>query len=148
LFIRDPAATGNGHACARVVEFVDLFPTLAARCGLIAPPGLAGRSLLPLLADPAAKWEDRAVTQILRPADQRFRAPVMGRTLRTERWRYTDWNGGAAGAELYDHVTDPNEFRNLAADPQHAAVVRELRARLEPYARSTPPTSPFTPARL
>ncbi len=149
LLIRDPAARGNGTACARVVEFVDLFPTLAERCGLPLPPALAGRSLRPLLANPAAPWDGAAITQILRPADARFPQPVMGRTIRTERWRYTEWNEGRDGIELYNHATDPHEFHNLARDPTHAGTIRELRADLVPLACGTPPdASTFNPARL
>jgi len=53
--------------------------------------------------------------------------PCVGRSVRTERYRYTEWGEGADGAELYDHDSDPRELRNLAADPQSAAVVRELK---------------------
>ncbi len=158
LLIRDPAAHGNGTACARVVEFVDIFPTLAERCGLPPPASLAGRSLRPLLEDPAAPWDATAITQILRPADARFATPVMGRTIRTDRWRYTEWNEGRDGSELYDHATDPHEFNNLVypepgrgpRDPAHAATVREFRTRLAPFARGTPPepASIFQPSRL
>jgi uncharacterized sulfatase len=149
LLIRDPTARGNGSACARIVEFVDLFPTLAERCGLPRPAGLTGRSLQPLLADPAAPWDGRAITQILRPPDARFPQPVMGRSIRTEHWRFTEWNEGRDGAELYDHAADPHEFRNLAADPAHAATRRDLRDRLAPLARGTPPAAAmFNPARL
>jgi len=97
----------------------------------------------------AAPWDGAAITQILRPADARFPEPVMGRTLRTERWRYTEWNEGRAGAELYDHASDPRELHNLARDDAHATTIRELRARLAPHARGTPPeASTFNPARL
>ena len=54
----------------------------------------------------------------------------LGRTLRTERWRYTEWDGGAAGTELYDHDADPKELQNLAGNPQHAKTVEELKALL------------------
>ncbi len=148
LIVRDPRARGNGRASARVVEFVDIYPTVAERCGLQVPAGLAGRSLRPLLADPAAPWDGAAVTQILRPADARLPGPTMGRSIRTERWRYTEWNEGAAGRELYDHDADPREHRNLAALPAHAEVIRELRAKLAERARGTPPPTPFDPARL
>ena len=50
----------------------------------------------------------------------------MGRTVRTERWRYTEWDDGRKGAELYDHDADPREFTNLAHDPDHAQAVKEL----------------------
>jgi len=148
LLIRDPAARGNGVACARVVEFVDVFPTLAECCGLPPPTGLAGRSLRLLLANPAAPWDGTAVTQILRPPDGRFPAPVMGRSIRTERWRYTEWNEGRDGVELYDEKSDPGEHHNLGADPAHHTLIRDLRARLDRHARGTPPANNFVPARL
>ncbi len=150
LIIRVPGAVGNGRACRRVVEFVDLYPTLTEAAGLGVPGGLDGRSLLPLLRDPLREWPGGAVTQILRPADGRLEAPVMGRSVRTERWRYTEWNSGQAGAELYDHASDPLEFRNLARDPTPAArtVIEQLRSLLETKARSLPPATPFEPSRL
>jgi uncharacterized sulfatase len=150
LLIRWPGAAGNGQPCRRVVEFVDLYPTLAEAAGLVVPDGLDGRSLVPLLHDPLTAWEGGAVTQILRPADDRLSAPVMGRSLRTERWRYTEWNEGEAGLEFYDHAADPMEFDNLAIDPAPGIklVIERLRPLLEAKARGQAPTTPFDPARL
>jgi len=152
LIVRLPGAAGNGTPCRRIVEFVDLYPTLVEAAGIGSPEGdeLAGRSLLPLLADPLAPWEGGAVTQVLRPADDRLAEPVMGRSLRTERWRYTEWDEGRAGRELYDHWADPGEFRNLALDPrpEDLAVIEALHPLLEAKARGTAPESPFNPARL
>lgn len=156
LVVLAPGRAGNGRACRRVVEFVDILPTVTALAGMPVPAvGLAGRSLVPLLDDPDAPWDEVAVSQILRPADDRFPAPVMGRSVRTARWRYTEWNGGAAGRELYDHEQDPQEFRNLAVRPAEEAATREfeqvmagLRQLLETRARPLPPDVPFNPARL
>ena len=53
----------------------------------------------------------------------------MGRSVRTERWRYTEWDEGRQGAELYDHDSDPAEMKNLANDPGSAgthAAMQEL----------------------
>ena len=47
--------------------------------------------------------------------------------MRTSRWRYTEWDGGKQGTELYDHDSDPKEMKNLAANPAQAAVVAELK---------------------
>lgn len=150
LLIRLPGAEGNGRPCRRVVEFVDLYPTLVEAAGLTAPEGLDGRSLLPLLHDPLSPWEGSAITQILRPADDRLAAPVMGRSVRTERWRYTEWNGGEVGRELYDHASDPGEFRNLALDPGpvEKGIIETLRAAFGDRARAFPPQTPFEPSRL
>ena len=148
LIIRDPTAAGNGTACRRVVEFLDIFPTVAERCGLTVPLQLSGRNLAPLLAGPKERWDGQAITQILRPADSRFPQPVMGRTVRTERWRYTEWNEGRDGVELYDEVADPREFTNLAADRRFAGVVRDLKKRFASQARGGPPAGDFVPARL
>jgi uncharacterized sulfatase len=54
----------------------------------------------------------------------------MGRSVRTERWRYTEWDDGKKGIELYDHDADPREHRNLANDERHAQTVTELKALL------------------
>ena len=108
----------------RIVELVDVYPTLGELAGLSLPAGLQGRSLRPLLDDPKARWDRPAFTQVTRgPANARF----MGYSVRTERWRYIEWDEGNRGVQLYDESSDPDEMRNLAADPKHKAVVAEMR---------------------
>jgi len=68
----------------------------------------------------------------------------MGYSVRTERWRYTEWNGGAAGAELYDHDADPREYRNLAKDAKYAVTVAELKPLLP---KTRPPVIPGSTAK-
>ena len=150
LIIRAPGAKGNGQACQGIVEFVDLYPTLADLAQLTPPAELDGKSLRPLLDDPARQWDSSAITQILRPADDRLPAMVMGRSIRTERWRYTEWNAGANGLELYDHEKDPREIQSLAIKPNHetSLVIRELHGLMETKVHGTPPTSPVNPKRL
>ncbi len=145
LIIRAPKAAGNGRSSPRIVEFVDLYPTLAELAGLDASRHLAGRSLRPLLDDPGCEWPHAAFTQILRPGDG---TPIMGRSIRTEHWRYTEWDEGRAGAELYDHRTDANEFINRAQQPDKASIIRKLRARLARSAAGTVPKTSFDPKRL
>ena len=150
LIIRVPGVAGNGKPCRRVVEFVDIFPTLAAATGISAPVNLDGQSLLPLLRNPDRIWNGHAVTQILRPADDRLANPVMGTSIRTERWRYTEWAGGTAGTELYDHQSDQMEFQNLAIEPRPAdtKVIESLRSLLHERASGQVPDSPINPERL
>jgi len=123
LIIAAPGVGVKGQASPRIVEFVDLYPTLADLAGLAPPPGLHGRSLTPLLKNPRAAWDRPAFTQVRRGnAANGF----MGYSVRTEAWRYTEWDEGKRGSELYDEKADPSELRNLAADPNRAKVVAEL----------------------
>jgi uncharacterized sulfatase len=102
------------------------------------------------LNDPLASWDEFAITQVLRPADDRLAHPVMGCSIRTHRWRYTEWAEGSQGVELYDHHSDPMEFHNLAIEPDAATrdVIDMLRKKLSRYASGEVPETPFNPSRL
>lgn len=128
LVVRLPGAAGNGRACGRTVQLLDLYPTLAELCGLPVPAGLEGHSFAALLRDPEAAWPNAAFTI----------TAGGGRSVRTERWRYAEWNGGQAGAMLFDHQRDPHEMTNLAADPAHGPVVAEMKALLAARFSSVP----------
>jgi uncharacterized sulfatase len=52
---------------------------------------------------------------------------VEGHTVRTERWRYTEWAAGKQGVELYDHRADPREFNNLANDARYSQIVAKMK---------------------
>ncbi len=123
MMMYTPQMKAKGKATARLVEFIDIYPTLMELAGLKTPNKLEGRSLVPLLNNPRLKWKEAAYTQM-------SRGRFAGYSVRTERWRYTEWDDGRQGAELYDHQTDPHEYRNLASDPKHKATVEQLKALL------------------
>ena len=150
LIIRNPKAGGKGQPCRRIVEFVDIYPTLTELAGLPTPKQVEGRSLKKLLDNPLTEWNGTAITQVLRPADDRLKAPVMGRSIRTERWRYSDWGEGKYGEELYDHFADPMEFNNLALNPtkENRRIIKILKKELTEKASGKVPTTPFNPKRL
>ena len=128
FIIAGAGVAAKGRPSKRIVEFIDLYPTLADLARVEPPAGLHGRSLVPLLKDPSAAWHHPAVTQTRRgPAKDHF----MGYSIRTEGWRYTEWDGGARGVELYDEAADPNELRNLAQDPAHKQTVAEMQRLLK-----------------
>jgi len=150
LLIRAPGITVRGTNCRRVVEFIDIYPTVVECLGLPVPQEIDGRSLMPLLEDPLREWDGMAVTQILRPADQRLDTQVMGCSIRTQRYRYTEWAEGTQGTELYDHHADPQEFHNLAVDPDQRsqAVISRLQLELRKRADGCIPSVPVNPPRL
>ncbi len=144
LIIAAPGTKTSCQASPRIAELVDVYPTLADLCGLKAPENLPGKSLQPLLAKPDAAWDKVAVTQVFRGGGQGGKAKAgakkaessaapagfKGYSLRSERYRYTEWDGGKRGAELYDHESDPRELTNLADKPEMAEVVKELKGKL------------------
>ncbi len=134
LIVYSPKMKAAGRSSERLVEFVDLYPTITELGGLTAPGKLEGLSFRPLLDNPRRAWKKAAFTQVRRGKDS-------GYTVRTERWRYTEWAGGARGVEFYDHSKDPNEFKNLAADPAHAKVAAEMKKLLaDGWKAALPPT--------
>ncbi len=136
FIIVDPRAAGNGRPSSRVVELLDIYPTLVELSGLPAAPGLEGRSLAPLLARPDAPWDHPAYTVW----NERNRG-LTGVVVRTERWRYAEFFGPGAGAFLTDPVNDPHELKNLVADPRYADVVADLSAKARAYVKGkTEPT--------
>jgi arylsulfatase A-like enzyme len=119
LVIRVPGSNSSGRKSPRVVEMLDIYPTLTELAGLPHYSRNEGRSLVPLLRRPDARWEEAALSQV-----------VGGRSVRTGRWRYTEWEGGKLGAQLFDHSADPKEWHNLADNPAYASVIARLRGKL------------------
>ena len=109
-----PGLTAPGSRSERAVSLLDLFPTLAELAGLDVPEHLEGTSLVPLLEDPEAAWDRPAIST----------HHFGNHAVRSERFRYIRYNDGSE--ELYDHDADPNEWHNLAGDPEYADAKAEL----------------------
>lgn len=127
----DAPGFDSGKRTDGLVELLDLYPTLADLCDLEAPADLEGASLVPLLEDPSAVIKPVALTQTPRPNYPRGKDPeVMGYSVRSPGFRYTEWREFASGKvrarELYDHRSDPGETRNVIGDSSHAAEVERL----------------------
>lgn len=120
LIIAAPGVKG-GQTTRSIVEFVDLYPTIADYCGTTMPHPSAGTSLRPILTNPSATVKDAAFTLL-------HRGPKLhAQSIRTDRWRFTLWNDGQT--ELYDHNDDPEELRNVST--QHPDVINELTDRIK-----------------
>lgn len=132
-----------GRSSAAVVEFVDVYPTLVDLCGLPPAAEVEGVSLRPLLLDPAGSVKPVAISQYPRGRSKGAGVPLMGYSLRDERWRLTVWReDGTArviATELYDELNDPDETVNVASRPEMAAVIDRLSQHLPPVGVAATP---------
>ncbi len=130
FIISVPGMKTAGQSSSSLTELIDLYPTLADLCNLPQPKHLKGHSLAPLLANPKATVRQAAYsTTRIRPRLPGFTGKVkpLGRSIRTDRYRYTEWADGKYGVELYDYQTDPREITNLARSAAHTDKVKQLK---------------------
>jgi uncharacterized sulfatase len=158
MIVAGPGVTAKGQVSHRIVELLDIYPTLASLSGAAAPASLQGRSFQPLLANAKAAWDHAAISQVRRmfsigagrgggagptptasltapeadaaAANRPAPGPNVGYTIRTELYRYITWDDGKVGEELFDELNDPGETRNLAGLPFYANILADLRQRL------------------
>ena len=127
LIVRVPwLASSVGKVSGKLVESVDVYPTLAQLCRLEAPADLQGNSLVPLMKDVNYPWKQAALSQYPREGGK-----IMGYSMRTENYRYTEWvrlsTAKREARELYDHRTDPGENVNLAGmEDEYGPVMDSL----------------------
>ena len=113
----------HGKGTQKLTELIDLYPTLTDLAGIPAPATLQGTSLRPLLENTdSPAWSKDEVFTISRRG---------GESLRTKKWRFTQWGFGASGKELYDLEKDPGEFTNQAENPEYATIVETLKKQLQ-----------------
>jgi len=151
LVMRLPGTTGRGQAKEALVEFIDLFPTVAEVCGATCPEEVEGKSLLPLLAGKQKDSRESVFSEYLENEEA---------MIRTDRYKYIYTSGKRERQDgyrtgrplpgrrriLFDLKEDPEEMRNIASDPEHAALIAALEAEMlrrfeesYPEDRGTPP---------
>jgi iduronate 2-sulfatase len=131
LIISVPGQKNPGAKCDRLVEYVDIFPTLSEVCELTLPPGLEGLSFQPLMEQPDRPWKSAAFH--VYPRTIPGHGPALGHAIRTDRYRLVEWKAkqdGFTEYELYDLQTDPDENVSVAADPHYAEALADLKQRL------------------
>lgn len=140
LIFAGPGVKQPGSVVSSPVGLVDVAPTLMELCSVPPTKGLQGQSLAPMLADPKTVGRGWALSQVSRGGGRN--APqFFGYSLRTPQWRYTEWDEGNKGRELYDHETDPRELTNLAEKPESAAIIAKLQPILRDAVQHSFPAS-------
>lgn len=118
-----------------LVEFVDIYPSLCELAGLELPGHLQGKSFAPLVEDPEKKWKEGAIS--IWPQQNRGNPEkvVIGYSIQTKQYRYTEWTRESTGEilarDLFDHQVDPGENRNISGFPENEKIIKELSALLD-----------------
>lgn len=127
MIISAPGMKARGRKTKALTEFVDIYPTLCDLAGIEKPHHLQGTSAAPLLDDPDQPWKQAAFSQYPR-------SHIMGYSMRTERYRYTEWQNiktkEVRARELYDFKTDPDGSVNIAELPENKELVEQLSEQL------------------
>ena len=131
MIISVPGMKTAGQRTKALTEFVDIYPTLCEVCGLKLPTQqMEGCSLVPLLDAPDRKWKKAVFSQYPRRSLTDRDKMVMGYSMRTKRFRYTEWkhlkSGKILARELYDHEKDFHENVNAIDAPQYAMMIKKL----------------------
>jgi iduronate 2-sulfatase len=149
LLMRVPGISAEGARCSRLVELVDLFPTLCDVAGIEIPDNMEGTSFKPLLQNPELEWKTAVFSQFHRdprvtPDGKRY----MGYSMVTPRYHYVEWRywdnvskiaRDVAAIELYDRETDPDENTNIAEFRESGQILERLSRQLQRGWRSAVP---------
>ena len=159
MILRGPGIR-PGSVCDALLSHVDIFPTVCDMLSIEKPVWLEGKSFLPVLRGAAEQGHDQIFSENTYHA-----AYQPERSIRTTRWKYirhfdgrsepnlsncddspsktywikADWthNEFIPSEELFDLTFDPAERNNLVSDPHHAAVLGEMRTKLEDWMHRT-----------
>ena len=145
VVVSAPGKAKNASSQA-LIESVDIYPTLCELSGIGSPSGLDGKSFAKVLEDPSLGHRDHAIQ--VYPRSKEGTGQVLGRSIRTDRYRLVQWKAWTAPEEssapeksfdweLYDYQVDPLETKNLA--PERPELVAQLRKFLDTHPQAKPP---------
>lgn len=118
LMISNPKLKSSVNKVDKIVEFIDVLPTITEITSVPTPETAEGRSLIPLMKGKKIEWKEEAISYV--NAD---------RSIRTERYRLINWRGQKEA--LYDHQRDPGEHFNQVDNPEYKEVLKRLRSKLK-----------------
>jgi iduronate 2-sulfatase len=134
MLIKVPGQKSAGSKTDALVEFVDIYPSLCELAGIDLPKHLQGKSFVPVVENPDVNWKEGALSYwpLGRTNPEKL---IMGYTVQTDRYRYTEWikksSGELLARDLFDHQTDPDENENISINPENSKLIGELSSLLD-----------------
>ena len=124
LLMYGPKHFAGGISVNRMVQNIDVAPTILDCAGLVKPEYMPLQSLLRLLKGDTSAWRDKIFYEYFWEYDFPMTPTVFG--VRTGQYKYIRYHGTWDTNELYDLENDPDEMMNLMANPQYAEIIRQL----------------------
>jgi arylsulfatase A-like enzyme len=135
LIVSWPGTIPQGQIDERnLVSQIDILPTLCDYAGINSKNIFTGKSLRPILSDPATQWRDNLVVEL---ADFKPDQTRKGRMLRTHQFKYNVFSSGERNEQLFDLKNDPGETENLAFDTEYFEVREQHREKLREWMSET-----------
>lgn len=134
LLLKVPGMKKPGAKTNALVEFVDIYPSLCELAGLEIPAHVQGTSFAPLVNNPDLPWKKGAISIWPQNRDNPGKV-ILGCTIQTDRYRYTEWihqeSGEVVARDLFDHQNDPDENQNISNNPASEQIIAELSTLLD-----------------
>jgi N-acetylglucosamine-6-sulfatase len=124
LLVRCPDLFAGGQTVTKMVQNVDIAPTILEFAGLQKPDYMPGKSFIQLLKSDTTKWRDKIFYEYYWEYDYPMTPTIFG--VRTDKFKYIRSWGVWDAHELYDIINDPNEIHNLAQDPKYAEIEKQM----------------------
>lgn len=131
LIIRAPGAIKPETIVTKMVQNIDIAPTLLEAAGVTLPsdaPKMDGRSFWPLLQGRDVPWRDHILYEY--HWEWNFPATPTTFAIRTEHWKYAHYHGIWDRDSLHDLTSDPHEQHNLIDVPAFREQGERLRTQL------------------
>ncbi len=135
FIVHCPELVDGGEYITKMIQNIDVAPTILEVAGLNAPEHFHGKSILPLLKGEEVEWRDRIFYEYYWEYDFPMTPTVHG--VRTDKYKYMRYHGVWDTNELYDLENDPEEKNNLIASPEHQDVVKQLADEVYTWLEST-----------
>lgn len=130
-----PKLFKGGQAIEKMIQNVDIAPTILALAGLKKPDYMPGKSLVQLLKGDTTDWRKKIFYEYYWEYDFPMTPTMFG--VRTDKYKYIRYNGIWDQNELYDLENDPNEITNLIEKPEYQALTKQLAGDLFEWLEST-----------
>lgn len=135
MLVRCPEIFEGGKNIDRMVQNVDVAPTILECAGLEKPDYMPGKSMIQLLKGDETDWRTRVYYEYFWEYDFPMTPTVFG--VRTDEYKYMRYQGIWDQNELYDIINDPDEKYNLMGNPEYADVAKQLASDLYDWLEET-----------